>query len=73
MNKNPPPRYATREKGRNWSTSLVSAHKTGAVIVVEETGEPVSYDRGTSGPRRFRPWVAQDGTRYDSFECVPEF
>jgi hypothetical protein len=57
--------------GRSWCSSLRRAAKAGAVIIVEETGMPVTYDNPDR--KRFRPWVDPDGNRYDSTECVPDF
>lgn len=74
MSANKTPDYKTGRRGRNWTYSLVMAQKAGAVIVVEETGEPVKYDRRLSGPGRFRPWRRIKGRiRFDSRECIPEW
>lgn len=73
--------YATGRKGRKWTQSLHAAHRQGAVIVVEDTDpvvvveySPYVANTGCPAAARFRPWVSvDDGTRYDSRDCIPEF
>ena len=64
----------TGRKGKGWTQSLNAARKAGAVIVVEETGQPVTYDPLPGSRKPFRPWRVYRGKRrYDSVECIPDF
>lgn len=45
----------------------------GAAIVVEETGEPVEYNKPKNSNTIMRPWMDSKGVRYDSRDCVPVF
>ena len=47
------------------------AEPAGAVIVTDETGEPVVYHPSSSSPGRGRPWITQQGMRYDSHDVHP--
>ncbi|AXE24879.1 hypothetical protein C0216_16735 [Streptomyces globosus] len=67
------PDYRSGRRGRHWTHALRSAEKAGAVIVTDDTGEPVRFAAGGSGPGRFRPWTGPDGHRYDSYEVHPEW
>lgn len=58
--------------GPSWSSSLRRAQRAGAVICVEDTGTPVTYERYAKGVC-MRPWIDEDGNRYDSMDCVPVF
>lgn len=71
----PPPQYRTARRGKGWTHSLIAAMKNNAVVIVEETGIPVSYDRDPrhGRPGFYRPWVDEDGQRYDSRDCVPDW
>ena len=64
------PNYRSGFRGRNWTTSLRTAQKHGAVIVVEESGEQVQYDR-LRDSHKHHHWRADDGTRYESRDCIP--
>jgi hypothetical protein len=68
------PNYISGKKGRNWTSTLRRAHDRGAVILVEATGETVTYQPQPSSRAAFRPWVVLGGTRrYDSRDCIPVF
>ncbi|MER5931729.1 hypothetical protein [Streptomyces sp. NPDC002054] len=67
------PDYRSGRKGPHWTHALRSAQKAGAVIVTDDTGEPVAYTFDHTGPLRFRPWVTRKGTRYDSHDVHPEW
>ncbi|MFC7794854.1 hypothetical protein [Streptomyces cinereoruber] len=67
------PDYRTGHRGRHWTHALRSAQKTGAVIVTDDTEEPVAYVRDHSGPGRFRPWITGAGIRYDSHDVHPDW
>ncbi|MFG2715128.1 hypothetical protein ACGFX2_31885 [Streptomyces goshikiensis] len=67
------PDYRTGRRGRNWTHSLCSAQKAGAVIVTDETLEAVAYAHEPTGPGRFRPWITTAGARYDSHDVHPEW
>ncbi|MDX3538869.1 hypothetical protein PV721_31940 [Streptomyces sp. MB09-01] len=67
------PDYRTGHRGRHWTHALRSAQKAGAVIVTDETLEPVAYAHDGTGPGRFRPWVTASGVRYDSHDVHPEW
>ena len=67
------PNYLTGQRGRRWATSLISAEKAGARIVVEETGQRVRYLRDASTGSWARPWIDAKGRRYDSYDCVPKW
>lgn len=66
------PDYVSGRRGRHWTHALRAAQKAGAVIVTA-TGDPVRYAARSSGPGRFRPWIAEDGMRYDSYDLHPEW
>lgn len=67
------PDYLTGRRGRHWTHALRSAQRAGAVIVTDETGEPVVYHPSSSSPGRGRPWITQQGMRYDSHDVHPEW
>ncbi|WP_225799986.1 hypothetical protein [Streptomyces sp. NK15101] len=67
------PDYRTDHRGRHWTHALRWAQKAGAVIVTDETEEPVIYAHEGSGPGRFRPWITATGARYDSHDVHPEW
>jgi hypothetical protein len=70
---NKTPNMVTGKRGPLWCQSLLRAQRKGAVIVSDETGQPVKYKvahpHGSS--KAFRAWVAADGGRYDARECHP--
>jgi hypothetical protein len=53
--------------------ALRRAQKTGAVLVIDDTDEPVTYARQSTGPGRFRPWISGTGIRYDSHDVHGEW
>lgn len=69
------PNYTTGmgRYGPSWTRSLRRAQAAGAVIVVEETGEPVAYDKPGNSNSILRPWLDAEGGRHDSRDCVPVF
>ena len=67
------PDYRTGRRGRHWTHALRSAQKAGAVIVTDDTGEPVTYTYDHTTPGRFRPWTTAAGVRYDSHDVHPEW
>ncbi|MER7760162.1 hypothetical protein [Streptomyces sp. NPDC097619] len=67
------PDYRSGHRGPHWTHALRSAQKAGAVIVTDDTHEPVRYAPGPSGPGRFRPWSTASGVRYDSHDVHPEW
>ncbi|MFD3700350.1 hypothetical protein ACFWUZ_30205 [Streptomyces sp. NPDC058646] len=67
------PDYRTGRRGRHWTHALRSAQKAGAVIVTDDTGEPVIYTHDHTTPARFRPWITAAGVRYDSHDVHPEW
>lgn len=74
MGANKVPNYITGRKGRQWTQSLRLAQVKGAVVIVEETGVVVAYIRAPKGRvERFRPWIAANGERYESRDCIPVF
>lgn len=71
MGKAKDPDFTTGLRGRNRTRSLLEAYARGAVIVTDDTKEPVTYDKKYS----FRRWVSleDENVRYDSYEVHPEF
>ncbi|MFB6510387.1 hypothetical protein ACFCW4_20655 [Streptomyces virginiae] len=67
------PDYRSGHRGRHWTHALRSAERAGAVIVTDDTGEPVTYTFDHTGPGRFRPWISASGRRYDSHDLHPEW
>lgn len=65
-----PPNYRSGHRGKNWTRSLRAAQASGAVIVVEETGVPVTFNRPEHGVC-LRLWRDRRGNRYDSRDCIP--
>ncbi|MFJ3977431.1 hypothetical protein [Streptomyces sp. NPDC090021] len=47
--------------------------RAGAVVVTDDTREPVTYAHDGTGPGRFRPWITAAGDRYDSRDVHPEW
>lgn len=72
MAKNKDPNWKTGIRGKNYSTTLKRAHAAGAVICVMETGVPVTWDKPGRGVC-IRPWVDEEGNRYDSHDLEPVF
>jgi hypothetical protein len=72
MGKCKDPNYQTHKKGRGWTQSLLAAYKAGATIVLDDTGEPVTYEKDRSA-RGFRHWKTRNGQRYDSYDVHPVF
>ncbi|MFF4317869.1 hypothetical protein [Streptomyces sp. NPDC001568] len=73
MSRSKVPDYVTGRHGPHWTHSLRAAQRAGAVIIADDSGEPVRYARADGGPGRFRPWVDAHGTRYDSHDVHPEW
>ncbi|AZM92758.1 MULTISPECIES: hypothetical protein [Streptomyces] len=67
------PDYRTGHRGRHWTHALRAAQRTGAVIVTDDTSQPVTYRPEPTGPGRFRPWTTDAGIRYDSHDVHPEW
>jgi hypothetical protein len=67
------PNFTSGKRGKGWTVSLNRARNKGALIIAEETKEPVIFDPRPGGRAQFRPWIDSHGRRYDSRECVPVF
>ncbi|MFD9381104.1 hypothetical protein ACFWBH_37330 [Streptomyces sp. NPDC059999] len=67
------PDYRTGRRGRRWTHALCSAQRAGAVIVTDDTNEPVTYTRDHTSAGRFRPWTTTAGVRHDSRDVHPEW
>ncbi|MEU9418016.1 hypothetical protein [Streptomyces sp. NPDC051000] len=67
------PDYRTGHRGPHWTHALRSAQRAGAVIVTDDTLEPVVYTPESTGPGRFRPWLTPNGNRHDSHDVHPEW
>lgn len=70
--KQDPPHWFTGKRGKNWTNSLkIAADRHGAVIIVEETKTPVTFEPSKRSAFRTRMWVDVDGNRYESRDCIP--